>query len=122
MKRDGGGVVHKEANSVTRKKWCSGEASARRLRMISGKKCAERWRREVLEKYRVEEAKKSACRGRGEPRGWRIVMREKIPTRLGRWLMKELGRMKPKPRLRHDSAWQRQHENETMNHEKTKEH
>ena len=31
--------------------------------MISGKKCAERWRREVLEKYRAEEVKKSACRG-----------------------------------------------------------
>ena len=74
---EGGGVVHKKANLRTRKKRCSGEASARRLRMISGKSCAERWRRRILEKYRVEEAKKSARRGRGEPREWRIVMKEK---------------------------------------------
>ena len=32
---------------------------------------------EILEKYRVEESKKSAYKGRGEPLDWRIVKREK---------------------------------------------
>ena len=31
---------------------------------------------EVLEKYKVEEFKRGACKGRGEPLEWRIIKRE----------------------------------------------
>ena len=42
---------------------------------------------EHLEKYKVEEAKKDAYKGRGEPLEWRIVKKEVSTSKVGRRLL-----------------------------------
>ena len=65
-------VTSKREFKTLRRKLCSGGASTRNKWRICGKKCAQKMDEEVMEKYRVEESKKSACKGRGEPMYWRI--------------------------------------------------
>ena len=45
---------------------------------------AERMEEEVLEKYKVEERNKNACRGRGAPLEWRKVRKSK-KYRIRKW-------------------------------------
>ena len=40
-------------------------------------KLAEKMEEEVLDKYKVEESKREACRGRGDPLNWRRVRKNK---------------------------------------------
>ena len=61
----------------TREEWFSGEASTTKIRMICGKSCVVKWRRRCWRSTQVEEDKKGAHKGRGEPGEWRIVKKEK---------------------------------------------
>ena len=48
------------------------------------KNLAERMEVEVLDKYKVDDSKREACRGRGSPLEWRRVCRSKN-YKIGRW-------------------------------------
>ena len=48
------------------------------------KKVAERIEKEVLDKYKVEDSRREACRGRGSPLEWRLVRRSK-KYRIQKW-------------------------------------
>ena len=48
------------------------------------KNLAERMEEEVLDKYKVEDSKREACRGRGDPLEWRLVRRSK-KYRIQKW-------------------------------------
>ena len=45
--------------------------------MICGRNCAEKMEEEAPEEDKVEEARKGAYEGRGEPLAWRIAKQEK---------------------------------------------
>ena len=73
-------VIHKcwetsrgRVDLKTRRKWCSGWGINQEEVENWWKELCGKMEKEVLEKYRVEESKKSAYKGRGEPLGWRNV-------------------------------------------------
>ena len=66
-----------EEDTVEMKRWRSLNQSEMDL---CWKKFAERMEEEVLDKYKVEESKRGAFKGRSDPLEWRIVRRNKRYT------------------------------------------
>ena len=75
---DVGGKGQTDRSVKTRWKWCIGEVSAKRV-FNDGlwKELCGTTDEEVLERYKVDEAKTGGHRERGEPLDWRIVNKER---------------------------------------------